>query len=156
MRKLTLLLVILTGLFAARPAQAQSWEAVQRILGREGEVEDGILRITVPRTDLDVTIYGTPVSEAMAAKAWFGFWPMEDGQVMLMGDIAMPAEEVPAVEEALYREGLEMTALHNHLLGEKPRLMFLHVRGTGSAEELARGIRAALEEINLRPGTLPQ
>lgn len=143
-------LLLALGLLLPATAQAQEqpgWEAVERILGREGELDEGVFGITIPRSDVDLRIEGTPVSPELAAKAWVGFWPHEgDGSVQLMGDVAMPASNVAAAQRALYRQGLKMTALHNHLVGEEPRMMFMHISGTaGSAETLARKARAVLE-----------
>lgn len=120
------------------------WKPVQDILGREGEVDDGVLRVTFERSDLQVTKGGVPVSADLVFDCWYGFWPMKNGEVMLMGDTCVREDELPAVEKEIHQQGLDLTALHNHLIGETPKIMFLHLSGRGTAAEIARKVKAVL------------
>lgn len=137
---------IIFSIFSTVTLQAQDWQSVQKIIGSEGEIESGVLGFTFPRTDIQLHIYNTPVSSELAAKAWIGFWPQPDGKVMLMGDIAMPGGIVADVQQELFRQELEVTALHNHMLGEQPRLVFMHISGMDkTAESLAKKVLAVLK-----------
>jgi hypothetical protein len=141
--RLAVIALILISL-SALPAWAQEWQEVRRVLGREGSVDEGVLRLTFPRSDLEVRLAGEEVSPNAFAKSWFGFWPTDDGRTMLMGDVAVRVPELQPAMEEVYRQGLEVTALHNHLTGTEPTVMFMHVRGTGEGADLARKVRAVL------------
>jgi hypothetical protein len=137
-RVTTLLALIASSAFAA------DWKEVQRILGRDGEVDQGVLRVSFERSDLKVTKGGVSVSADLVFDCWYGFWPMQDGTVMLMGDTCVREDELPAVEQEMHRQGLDLTALHNHLTGETPKIMFLHLSAHGDAADLARKVKAVL------------
>ena len=123
---------------------ATDWKPVQDILGRDGKEDQGVLRVSFDRSDLRVTKGGIPVSADLVFDCWDGFWPLKNGTVMLMGDTCVREDELPGVEEEMHRQGLDMTALHNHLTDETPKVMFLHLAGHGTAVELARKVKAVL------------
>jgi hypothetical protein len=131
-------------------AFAADWDTVQTILGRKGDVDQGVLRVTFPRSDLHVTLGDVPVSAELVFDSWYGFWPMSDGTTMLMGDTCIREEELPAVEKEIHEQGLDLTALHNHLVGETPKIMFLHLSGRGTAEALAREVKSVLARTTTR------
>jgi hypothetical protein len=120
------------------------WKPVEQILGREGEVDQGVFRVTFDRSDLKVVKDGVPISAQLVFDCWYGFWPMKSGEVMLMGDTCVREDELAGVEQEIHRQGLDLTALHNHLVGEKPKIMFLHLSGHGSPGDLARKVKAVL------------
>ncbi|HEU5080340.1 MAG TPA: DUF1259 domain-containing protein [Opitutaceae bacterium] len=131
---------------------ATDWKPVQETLGRKGEVDDGVLRVTFERSDLQVTKGGVPVSADLVFDCWYGFWPMKSGDVMLMGDTCVREDELPAVEKEIHEQGLDLTALHNHLIGETPKIMFLHLSGRGTPAELARKVKAVLARTSTPTG----
>jgi hypothetical protein len=142
--RLTTLVLAFAVPLAASAAFGQEFQQIRSTLGSEGSVEDGVLRITFPRTDVKVTLAGVELEPEALAQSWFGFWPLDGGRTMLMGDVAVLLPEIQPAMEEIHRQGLEITALHNHLLGTEPMLMFMHIRGMGTGAELARKVRAVL------------
>ena len=134
------------GLAGAARA-AQPWEeAIAAAIGRTGtEMPDGVYRVGLPRSDLHVTLDGVAVRPALALGSWVAFRRMGRGnQVMAMGDLVLTDEEVNPVMTRLLEGGIEVTALHNHLLGGSPHTMYMHIGGHGDGAALARTLHAAL------------
>lgn len=120
------------------------WAAVDRALGRPGKDQpDGVRRYAFPRSDLSVQLDGVPIKPALALGGWLAFQPMSTGSVV-MGDLVLAPEEVNPVMSALLNGGIQITALHNHLLRASPQTVYMHVRGQGDAAKLAGTLRAAL------------
>jgi Domain of Unknown Function (DUF1259) len=132
------------------------WKAVQEVLGRKGDVDKDVLRVTFDRTDLKVTKAGVTVSPDLVFDCWYGFWRMKNGTIMFMGDTCVREDELPAVEAELHHQGLDLTALHNHLVGETPKIMFVHISGHGTAAELARKVKAVLARTSTPTGPKPE
>ena len=116
------------------------------ISGHEGVVNGPVYKITVGRKDLTVRAMGVELTAAMGLNSWAAFAGDRE-QARIAGDIAMLEPEVNPVVAALRRNGLQVVALHHHMLGEDPKTIFLHYYGTGRAERLAEGFRAALDEL---------
>src|SRR6185369_6288271 len=128
------------------PQPRADWSAVDAALGRSGTAQPGnVYKFGFPRGDLDVRIGDVPLEPALALGSWAAFMDMGGGNAMAMGDLVLTEEEVNDVIPALQAGGIEQSALHNHLLGESPRVMYLHFSGHGDAAALARTLRAALE-----------
>src|SRR3954453_11429187 len=125
--------------------QAQrDWQAVDQALGKAGAMQPGdVYKFGLPRTDLQVTARGVQVQPALALGSWVAFKPMGD-QAMVMGDLVLTEDEVNPVMLALQQGGVEQTALHNHLLGESPRVLYMHIGGHGDPVRLAETIHSAL------------
>jgi hypothetical protein len=123
------------------------------IAGHEGQANGPVYKITVGRSDLQVMAMGTQITTAMGLNSWAAFAGEKDG-AHIAGDIAMLEPEVNPVIRALRKSNLEVVALHHHMLGEEPRTIFLHYYGTGPAETLARGFRAALDELGKHGQTM--
>lgn len=119
---------------------------ISSVLGREGEVDGSVYKISIPRTE-QITVDGTPVPPPMGTAIAINFQSAGDAEAATTGDFVLIAEEVNPVLEALRGHGIQMTALHNHMLEEEPRLFFMHFWGHGEPEELARGLRAALDQV---------
>jgi len=144
------LILCLTVPVVAAPEQKSEapWEAVAAILGKKGDLSaDGVYKVTFPRNDVKVTMHGAPVPVGMGLASWTALTKMPDGKYMIMGDTVMLGTEVNKVIDALRAGGIEVVALHNHMLGEQPQIMFLHYQGTGEAEALARTVRRALDQL---------
>jgi Domain of Unknown Function (DUF1259) len=132
------------ALAAMQPAPID-WSAVEQALGRPGtQMPGGVERIGLPRSDLKVTVAGVPVQAGFALGSYAAFKPMDDGTAMVMGDLVLLDEEVPGVMAGLFANGLQVTALHNHLNQVSPHVMYLHYEGMGDPVELAGGLHAAL------------
>src|SRR3982751_6672648 len=131
----------------AAPAHADpDWRAVAQALGKSGaEMPGGVYRVGLPRSDLKVTLGGVAIKPALALGSWLAFKTMGDQDAMVMGDPVPTREGVTPVRKRLAETGLEITALHNHLLRSEPATMYMHVSGHGDPVQLAQALRAALE-----------
>lgn len=121
--------------------------AIARALGREGRASGGVYQVNVPRAER-ITERGMEVPTAMGMPTVINFQAAGGGRAATTGDFVLTANEVVPVQRALVEHGIEVTALHNHMLHEEPRLFFMHFWGVDDAEKLARGLRAALERTN--------
>lgn len=119
------------------------WEKVERIIGKKGSKQNSVLKFTFPRYDLAVDIGPFYIEPELALTSWVAFHQMGN-QSMVMGDFVLLQSEIDPVMSQLIACGIEITALHNHLLGELPRIMYLHISGKGDAVELAQCIACAL------------
>jgi hypothetical protein len=135
----------------ARPARKlppADWTQVEQALGRKGTSYPGdVMKFSFPRTDLKVVVAGVTLKPALALGSWVAFERISD-HAMVMGDIVLLESEVAPVMGSLQQNGIEQTALHNHLLGESPRIMYMHIRAIGNAARIARAMRSALEFTN--------
>ena len=130
--------------FSAHSQTPAEWKAVEDSLGRSGKVQpDGALKFAMPRKDLKVTVNGTPIKPGLALGSWAAF-SASDENAMVMGDLVLTEDEVAPVMAKLQEGGIEITALHNHVLHETPRVMYMHIAGHGSAVKLAKSIHEAL------------
>ena len=120
------------------------WKAVEQALGKSGQLQAGdVFRIGMPRTDLTVTVKGVPVKAGFALGSYAAFKQVGD-HAMVMGDLVLLDQEVPAVMSGLFSGGLEVTAVHNHLNEMSPHVMYMHYEGHGDAVQLATALRQAL------------
>ncbi|HYX70675.1 MAG TPA: DUF1259 domain-containing protein [Terriglobales bacterium] len=145
---LTLLLLALVLPAAAQTSSAtpDEWKPVEAALHRSGAMQPGdVFKFGFPRSDLKVSVGGVPVITGVALGAWAAFKKMGD-HTMVMGDLVLAENEVAPVMKKLQEGGFQITALHNHLLGESPRVLYMHYLGTGVAAKLAETLAAALKE----------
>jgi hypothetical protein len=147
MRIVTTLILSAAVLTLAHPASAQDidWKGVDAALGRTASVAGDVHRYGFPRTDLQVTLDGVAIKPAFALGGWVAFKP-EHGSAMIMGDLVLRDTEVNPVMAKLLANGVEITALHNHLLRANPPTYYMHVGGHGDPVKLATAIRGALAE----------
>ncbi len=125
-------------------AAEPDWKAVEAALGKPGQTQPGgVFRLGMPRTDLTVTVKSVPVKAGFALGSYAAFKPVGD-QAMVMGDLVLLDQEVPAVMAGLFRGGLQVTAVHNHLNDMSPHVMYMHYEGRGDAVKLATALRQAL------------
>jgi hypothetical protein len=140
---------------SSAPGAAERFDLARlgEIAGHEGQANGPVYKITVGRSDLKVMAMGTEITTAMGLNSWAAFAGDKE-RAHIAGDIGMLEPEVNPVIRALRRNNLEVVALHHHMLGEEPRTIFLHYYGTGLAETLARGFRAALDELGKHGKTM--
>ena len=139
---------------AGGTAPNADWTAVDEALGRKGAAQPGdVMKYSFPRSDLQVTASGVTVKPALALGAWVAFKRISGGHTMAMGDLVLVEDEVGPVMRALQQGGVEQTALHNHVLHESPRVMYMHIAGHGDAAKIAQTIRSALGESRTPLGT---
>ncbi len=115
-------------------------ESIENIIGKKGTMQDGVLKFTFPRYDLKVNIGSVSVAPELALTSWMAFHQVGSSS-MVMGDLVLLESEIDPVISQLIANGLQITALHNHLLYEMPRIMYLHFSGIGDAVKLAQGIK---------------
>jgi hypothetical protein len=131
-------------LIAGPASAAPDWDAVAKALGKAGAMQPGgIYKVSLPRTDLKVTLDGVPLKPGFALGSWVAFEPMGD-EAMAMGDLVLTHSEVNPVMSKLEDSGFAITALHNHLLRSAPATMYMHVEGHGDPVKLAAALHAAL------------
>ncbi len=126
--------------------------AVARILGQAGNVNGDVYQVSVPRAEA-IREDEMEVPPSMGLATAINFQPTTGGRAVTTGDFVMTAPEVNPVLRALSAAGIEVTALHNHMLTEEPRLFFAHFWGNNNAEKLARGLRSALDKMNVKRET---
>src|SRR5713226_4313804 len=137
-------LAVVVGISARARGADPDWKAVEQALGKSGQLQAGdVFRVGMPRTDLSVTVKGVPVKAGFALGSYAAFKQVGD-QAMVMGDLVLLDQEVPAVMAGLFRGGLEVTAVHNHLNEMTPHVMYMHYGGHGDAVQLAKALRQAL------------
>lgn len=118
---------------------------IETIFGKEPSKENGSYKFSFPRTDLKVTDGGIIIDSRLAFTTWFAFMPGQNSHnAMLMGDMVLLETELPAVEKKLAEEGIDITAIHNHLIGESPKIMYLHVSAMGDPVDLCNKLKVAL------------
>jgi hypothetical protein len=140
-----LALCALAGLGGAASAQESDWKKVDEAIGRTAAVSADVHRYGFPRTDLQVTLDGVTIRPAFALGGWIAFKPMHGG-AMVMGDLVLLETEINPVMTKLLENGLEITAIHNHVLRGSPATFYMHVGGHGDPVKLATAIRTALGE----------
>lgn len=156
-RRVCLLSAALIAAAATATAQEMppAYKDVLTTLGRQGDFKDNVLKINIPRSDLQVTVANVATPTPFGFGGWIAMTKGTGGKEVMMGDLVLTQEQVNPVLSALLDNGLEVTALHNHFFWEEPRLFFMHVRGSGSAADLAREVKPALDLVMKAPGPTP-
>src|SRR3954453_24216791 len=125
-------------------AAGENWNAVGTALGKTGtEMPGGVYRVGLPRTDLHVTVDGVAIKPGFALGSWLAF-RNHGGTAMVMGDLVLTDDEINPVMKKLAEGGIEITALHNHLLRAEPAPYYMHVLGSGDPVKLAHALHEAL------------
>jgi hypothetical protein len=136
---------------ASPPAMDLDTAAIDQILGAKGANNGGILAYGIPRAE-PVKDMGMTVPASMGSAQAINFEPLGGGTAAITGDFVLTAKEVAPVMKALRDNGIEVTALHNHMIDEEPRLFFMHFWGHDDAKKLAQGLKAALSHIAIAKG----
>ena len=124
-------------------AQGLDPAKIDQALGRSGQKIGDVYKVGFPRTDLHVSIHGLAIKPGLALGSWAAFTGTESN-AMVMGDLVLLEDELNPVMEKLRSAGFEISAVHNHLIDETPRVMYMHYMGHGAASQLAASLRAAL------------
>ena len=138
MKHFLTLLALTTALLLSLPARAADidWKKVDAALGKTATVSGEVHRYGLPRSDLHVTLDGVAIKPALALGGWVAFAPMH-GEAMVMGDLVLLDTEITPVMTKLLDSGLEITAIHNHILRASPATFYMHVAGHGDPEKMA-------------------
>ncbi|HJZ77034.1 MAG TPA: DUF1259 domain-containing protein [Vicinamibacterales bacterium] len=116
------------------------------MVGAQGEQTGAVYKFTLPRSDLKVVERGAPINARMGLNTWAAFTGTND-KAAIAGDVAMLESEVTSVLQALRKNGLDVVAIHHHMTSDRPMIIFLHYWGTGPADKLAAGFKAAVNEL---------
>jgi len=142
--------VLITALVLGTNVRAELAEktrtSIDQLTGAKGvyTAEEDVHRVSFPRTDLKVTIEGRPAHPFMGFGSWAAFTPGHGG-TMVMGDIVLLEDEVSPAMSAALDNGLEVTALHNHFFYESPRVMYMHIGGSGDSNKLASAVKKVID-----------
>src|SRR5262245_35095277 len=143
-------LILLASVVLAHPAIAQEMPAdyagVLKTLSRQGDYKDGVLKVNIPRNDINVSVDGVATPTPFGFGGWIALTKGDHGDVM-MGDLVLTEDEVNPVMSAVLDNGLDVTAVHNHFFYECPRRFYMHVHGHGMAGDIATRIAPALALI---------
>jgi hypothetical protein len=139
--------IVIASLVFGSVAHGQEidWKNVDEALGRTAAVSGDVHRYGFPRTDLTVTLDGVSIKPALALGGWTAFKPMHGG-AMVMGDLVLLENEINPVMTKLIENGIEITAIHNHILRGSPATFYMHIGGHGDPTKMAAAIRTALAE----------
>ncbi|MBI5364894.1 MAG: DUF1259 domain-containing protein [Planctomycetes bacterium] len=136
---------------APRPRAAETLDgaAIEQATGLKGafDAAHAVFKVTAPRTDVAVLVDGRALEPFLGLTSWAGFLPGTKAPCMVMGDLVLFQDEVNPVMSAALDHGLTVTALHNHFFDDEPRVYFMHIGGEGTQDALARGVRAALDQV---------
>lgn len=142
--------LLVMGLLVDAPLQAETHSpgsldqgAMEKAIGKPGEFKDGVYKVSLPRKDLVVVVNDVKIRPGLALGTWLAF-KENSNDVVMDGDLVLKEEEVGPVLERLQQEGIQVTALHNHLIGEHPRVMYLHVFAKGDGARLAKQMKEVL------------
>jgi hypothetical protein len=135
--------VALTTIAFSGNAQEIDWKKVDALFGKTATVSSGVHRYGFPRSDLQVTVDGVPIRPALALGGWVAFEPAHGG-AMVMGDLVLLETEINPVMAKLLDGGIDITAVHNHLLRANPETFYMHIGGHGDSVQMAEVIRSAL------------
>jgi hypothetical protein len=128
---------------------------IERITGMKGMAKNGEYKITVPQNDLKVVVDGFKIIPFMGLGSWIAFTPCGDS-AMMMGDIILTETDLAAVQQEVIKQGLSITALHNHFVRNHPNIMYMHIDGKGKVAELASMAKAVFDKVKDSRGVDPR
>ena len=163
--KKVLFLLVFAMFFGAQAVHAETnvkgagagedpvYKKIEELTGMKGKLneKEGVFKVSFPRSDIEATAAGAKLTPPMGLTAWAAFKVMGD-HTMVMGDMVMTEEQVNPVMSGALESGLEVTALHNHFLWDSPRIMFMHISGTGSPETLAAAVGKVFSKMKETSG----
>ena len=144
---LSLACLLIPNLASAQAAAAGAtgdWKAVEDAMGRSGQMQpQDVMKFAMPRKDLHVTLHGVTIKPGLALGSWVAF-ERDGSSAMVMGDLVLTEDEVEPVMMKLQQGGIHESAVHNHLIGESPRVMYMHLASHGDAVQMAKAIHEAV------------
>lgn len=147
----------------AAQQQPPNWQAVEKVFGRKGAVQEDVFKVTFPRSDLRVKVGEVSIEPGLALTSWIAF-KQAGNHAIIMGDLALLEEEIAPVMKKFVKSGIKVTSLHHHIIGESPSVMYMHFSGEGNPVKLAKAMSSALEktgtlltspELQESPATVP-
>jgi hypothetical protein len=119
---------------------------IEKIMGMKGKFNNGEYKVTIPQNDLSIEVDGFKIIPAMGLGTWIDFAPSSDG-AMIMGDIIMTETDLKPVQQEVIRQGLTISAIHNHFVRNHPNVMYMHIGGSGNVEQVAQKAKGVLDKI---------
>lgn len=158
MTKTTLLLLTLGVFVTSFASAALDGPAIERASGLKGTLNEaeGVFKITAPRSDVKVTVDNWQMPPFMGLTSWAAFTTGKNAEAMVAGDLVVLQDEVNPVMSVLFEHGLSVTALHNHFFHDEPKVYFMHIGGEGTADKLATGVKAALDQVKAIRAAQPE
>src|SRR6266705_1997716 len=149
MKRFAIAAAVLASMTPAASAQdiPAEYQQVLTTLGKQGDYKANVLKVNIPRNDVSVTVANVKTPTPFGFGGWIAMTKGTGGTDVMMGDLVLTADEVNPVMSALLDNGLDVTALHNHFLWDEPRMFYMHVHGHGSAADLARKVKPAIDLI---------
>jgi len=136
-----------TAAFGQASDVPAEYQQVLSALGKQGDFKDSVLKVNIPRNDVRVTVAGVATPTPFGFGGWVAMTKGDGGHQVLMGDLVLLQDEVNPVMSALLDNGFDVTALHNHFFWDEPRMFYMHVHGHGTAAELAKKLKPAIDLI---------
>lgn len=149
-----ILLILLIFILASSVTAFGGQKELEGIFGRTGAVQGEVVKFSFPRSDLKVTMAGVTVEPGLALTSWAAFKSMI-GETMAMGDLVLTLNEVPKAIKSAMEKGISITALHNHLIGSEPALMYLHFEARGDEMKIAQDLKSILAQTATPLGPAP-
>ncbi len=127
---------------------------IEKVTGMKGMEKNGEYKITVPQNDLNVMVDGFKITPPMGLGSWAVFSPSSHG-VMVMGDIILTENDLKPVQQEVIRQGLTISAIHNHFVRNHPNIIYMHIGGSGQADSMAAKVKAVFDAVKASRGTDP-
>jgi len=127
---------------------------IEKVTGIKGKFNNGEYKITIPQNDLSVEVDGFKIIPPMGLGTWIDFSPIKDG-AMIMGDIVLTENDLKPVQQEVIKQGLTITAIHNHFIRNHPNILYMHVGGNGKTEDVAKKAKAVLDKVAQSRGHNP-
>ena len=147
---LTPAIFICVLMFCVSPLHAQNSSldtvTIEKITGIKGKANKGEYKITIPQNDLDVEVDGFKIIPPMGLGTWIAFTPAKEG-AMIMGDIILTENDLKPVQQEVIRQGLTISAIHNHFVRNHPNILYMHIGGSGKTDDMARKAKAVLDKV---------
>lgn len=130
------------------------FRVIEQVTGMKGMEKNGEYKITVPQNDLNVVVDGFKITPPMGLGSWAVFSPSSHG-VMVMGDIILTENDLKPVQQEVIRQGLTISAIHNHFVRNHPNIIYMHIGGSGQADSMAAKVKAVFDAVKASRGTDP-
>lgn len=127
---------------------------IEKITGIKGKSNNGEYKITIPQNDLNIEVDGFKIIPPMGLGTWIAFAPAKDG-AMIMGDLVLTETDLKPVQQEVIKQGLTITAIHNHFVRNHPNVLYMHIGGSGKTNDMAAKAKAVLEKIKEVRGADP-
>lgn len=143
----TTVIFLFSSLFFQFTVNAQlDTVTIEKVMGIKGKSNNGEYKITIPQNDLSIMVDGFKIIPPMGLGTWIAFTPTKDG-AMIMGDIILTETDLKPVQQEVIKQGLTITAIHNHFVRNHPNVMYMHIGGSGKTEMMAQKAKAVLDKV---------